>query len=567
MLRQLHIQNLAIIEDLLLEPGAGLNVLSGETGAGKSIILESLGLLAGMKASQALVRSGERRATVEAVFELTAKHPVEALLKDLGLEGEESGEVLVRRDITSAGRGRAWINGRMVTLGKLTEVAALLLELHSQHEQQSLLSPAVQRDLYDDFRGLSAERAAVKTCFHSLQQANRDRDALCAEDRERAQRRDYLIFQIQEIEAMDLSIGELAKLEAECRRLSHAEDIRSHGEAVVGGLTESPTEEKCAVDLASRALAGLEEMALRDGKLLPLVEQLRSAVIEMEDVSREVVSYLADDRSEEVDIDDLNARIAALKRLLRKHGSDEEEALRRLAEFREELSRIDNWESTRADADRHVEEAWREFRAASAVLTEKRKAGANKFVRPLLGILKDFAMPKARLEVSFPPVKDGLRDEAGQVFSAHGAEGVEVLFSGNPGEPARPLRQVASGGELSRIMLALRNLSASGTRIPLLVFDEVDAGISGVAARCVGERLAALGRVHQVLCVTHNPAIASVGDHHILVEKGEDRGRTRTRATVVVGDEREGELARLLDGGRNSVKGLELAAQMLAQAV
>lgn len=570
MLRLLHIRNLGLLEDVTLEFGAGLTVFTGETGAGKSMILDALSLLCGRRASPSLVRSGCEKAGVEAVFEYPAQGAVARWLEENGLESEaDGGELILRREVSAGGRGRAWINGQLVPLSQLADLSGHLLDLHDQNEQLSLLSPEVLRDFYDRFSGLEKRRAAVAEAHEAWREAHTGLEKHRAAGMDREQRRDFLKFQVEELRALGLSSGELTQLDEEKQRLSHVEELRENGTGLLRLLHEAEGEERSALDLLYSAQALLEKMAARDGSLAGASERMAQAVEQTRELACELAGYVGDLEGNPERYAEVEERLHALRRALRKHGGTEEAALERFRELEAELDRLEHWEAEHGEWMERVEAARKRLAAAAADLTRDRRRARAAFLRPLAALLKDFAIPDARVDIEFVPRTRGVELAGGNATGSagfcgpEGAEEVELLFSANPGEALQPLRKVASGGELSRVMLALRSLSAEQQEVPVLVFDEIDSGISGGAVRRVSERLAALGERHQVLYVTHQPAIASVAHRHLVVEKRVRKGRTETCVLEMHGEKRRRELARLLDGGLESERSLALAAEML----
>lgn len=564
MLRHLHISNFALIEEITLDLGPGLTVLTGETGAGKSLVLDAIGLLGGGRAAPALLRAGADRAVIEALFDVPLESRAARRLAELGLETEE-GEAILRRELLASGRHRASINGRLVPQAQLGEMAALLIDLGTQNEQQRLLQASAQRDFFDSFAGLAAQRAAVAERYRALREAAERLEALRGDDRERAQRQDFVRFQVEELDALGAQPGELEDLEAECSRLDHVEELRTQAAGALAALSEPADDATTpALDLVGVALSAVEEMAAHD----PTLARVREALVEAQDRLAEAVqdiSRYADGLETDPErLNEINERISALRSALKKYGPTEQDMAERLTALRAELETLVNWDSELASAEKLVYTARQALLEAGKELARAREKAKGRFTRSLATILRDFSMPKVQLDVSFRPVSSGICiDDEGTLCGLAGLHEVEVLFSANEGEALQPLRKIASGGELSRMMLAIRTLAAAGADTPLLVFDEVDAGISGTAARCVAQRLAALGERSQILAVTHNPSVASAANCHLIVEKREDKGRTNSVVYQAEGIKRQSELARLLDGGRNSAKGMALAAELL----
>jgi len=565
MLRHLHVSDLALIEECHIDLDAGMVALTGETGAGKSLLMEALGLLAGSRATPSLVRSGEERATVEALFEVQ-KGPFATVLADLGLEGDNAGEVILRREISAAGRSRASINGRMVPLAQLQEVAGHLMEVGGQHDQVALLNPAQQRSLFDDHAGTSALAARVRGLWEIVQELRRELASLEAGDKLRDQRRELLRFQLRELEEAALEEGEQERLLHERQKLASSERLMALAGLAAACLGEAPPGENAAIDLLDRATASVEEAAEIDEELAPIAQRLADLHEVLAQATADLTRYAGRCEADPARLQEIDERLMVLKRILKKHGPTEAEALRALEVIRAEVEGEESLDERREELAARAEAAHRQLEAAVLDLTAARARAVESFCKPLVAILRDFAMPKVRFDVRLTPVTAGVPLADGRFAGSEGAEDVEFFFSANDGEALQPLRRVASGGELSRVLLALRTLGARESHVPLLVFDEVDAGLSGIAARRVGERLAALAKRTQVLCVTHNANVAALADQHLLAEKRSERGRTMSEARLIHGLERERELARLLDGGKQSEKGLALAAELLSRS-
>ncbi len=547
---------------------SGLTVFTGETGSGKSLLIDALGLLAGTRATPSLVRSSTDRATVEALFEISPDLAVVRRLSELGLDSDNPGDdVILRREVQLSGRGRAAINGHLVPGSQLADISAHLFELSSQHEHHALLDASAQREFFDGFAQLAPLRQTVAREYHSLRAALSQSDALATSDRDREQRRDFLRFQVEELEALALEPGESARLETERQRLAHTEQLLERGSAAQAALSDGADGESSALDLLGIALNAADEMAEHDATLKPLLESLHEAQSRLADASFELGRYLGRLEADPAHLADINDRLDAIRKALRKHGPTEAHAQEQLLAMKAELETLENWDSSRAAAEEQVRARKAALLAAALELRRAREKAKAKFLRPLVSLLKDFAMPKVRVELLLQPLTSGVPvDASGVLCGPAGLDDVELLFSANEGEPLQPLRKVASGGELSRVMLALRTLEAQNGQVPLLIFDEVDAGISGTAARRVAERLAALGERCQVLCVTHNPSIAAAANHHFIVEKKQVAGRTVSTVTMAEGLRRQSELARLLDGGKQSEKGMALAGELLEAA-
>lgn len=553
MIERLRIRDLAIVEAADIELGPGLNALTGETGAGKSIVLGALALLAGARADAQSVREGAEEAHVEAVFRTAGLPELEAALRERGLEPED-GELIVSRTIARAaagprgGRSRATIAGRLVPVSALAELFGDQLEISSQHESQRLRRPESHGWLLDAFGGSLDYRRAVEKGHAALRAVRAERESLEAAAAERASRRDFLAFQLGEIDAAGVSPGELSALGAEHARLAHAEERRSAAATAVAALSgdAAVADVPAAVDLVATAAAGLDEAAGYDDRLGALAERLRAAYTELSDAARDIERY-----ADAIDVDparraDLEERLATLEKLRRKYGRDEAEILARRDALAAELAALEGGDE-RAAALVRDEEAFRAALARdAAALSAVRSDAAERLAREVEQRLHGLEMPDARLVVSLTPTAspDGLP------CGPSGAEQVELLLSANRGETPRPLRRIASGGELSRVFLALQGVLRRTAGGMVLVFDEVDAGVGGRTADRVGQALAELAEAHQVLCITHLPQVAALAATHLRVAKGARGERTVTRVEPLVGEERVEELARMAGGAR-----------------
>ncbi len=557
MLRHLHIQNLALLREVSIDFQQGMTVLTGESGAGKSLVLDALGLLAGMRATPSLVRSGADRAAVEAIFEYDRTSPVTAILKEFEIESEESGELIIRREVLAAGRSRAWINGRLAPVSQLGKLVESLVDFCGQHDQHKLLEPKNQRDFFDDFAGAGEQRREVSRLYRSLKELREELEELRAGERDREQRCDFYRFQLEELEAAGIQPGELSELENEAKRLGNLGELCERSGQANCLLADGDGENPSALNQLAAAISTLESLHRIDSSVEPILNNLKNAKELLSETSYELADYISGLEVDPEKADEVNSRCAELKRILRKHGATEEEAIARIEELQREIESMDQDESRDDDLEKRISQAEKELHSRATELSATRKKAAPRFLRSLKAVLKGFAMPKARIDLHFASANaDGSSGPGGM-------EDVEIRFSANEGEELQPLQRVASGGELSRVMLALRTMEARRGAGQVLIFDEVDTGISGQAVRRIAERLAALGETHQVLCVTHNPSVASAAASHLLVEKKELKGRTESFVEQAEGIRRQGELARLLDGGKMSERGMALAEELM----
>lgn len=536
MLSELRIRDLAIIKDVKLSLAPGFNVLTGETGAGKSIIVGALSLLLGERASADLVRSGAARARVDAVFEVGKSRELLATLEARGIEAED-GTVILSREVTSGtgGRSRAWINGSPVTTSVLGEVARALVNLHGQHESQTLLEAHVQRDLLDAFGEAQEEAERVRTAFASLESLRREIEALEARRRDAERRADYLRHVADEIDAARLVPGESETLDDEARKLSHVEELRRHVAGTIAAL-DGPDAALARLAQARRDLTAGSRL---DSSLGTLQEQLDAATYTIDELRRELEHYDAAISADPERLREVEQRRDLIFRLARKYGPTVEQVLATGSEARAELALVDTAHLDLAELRGREQEVEHDLSSAALALSAKRQASAKRLAAAVDAQLPGLGMADGRFSVPLitrPAV------------AADGAEDVRFEVTLNVGHDARPLARVASGGELSRVMLALTTILARLGGVPTLVFDEVDSGIGGRVALQVGDALRAVASEHQVLAITHLPQIASRAHHHIVVEKGAQAGTTTADVRVVSGDERVIELARMLGG-------------------
>ena len=531
MIAELRVRDLATIADVALQFGEGLNVLTGETGAGKSMLIDALALLLGERAESALVRPGSARCVVEGAFDVDA--PFRKRLDQLGLDAEE-GRVVIRREVSAEGRSRAWVNGSPTTLATLAELGAALVDLHGQHETQSLLRPDAQRDILDAFAGAQGARAAVEAAWRDLQ-ALREQEGALARQRDEVKRRaDYLRHVVREIRDAKLTAGEDERLETEARRLSHAgtlgEQARRLAESVDG-------EDGSALDAIGRADKALGQLERQDPETARWRELLDGAYANLTELARLANEY-ADGISEDpARLAQLEARRDLLYKLAQKHGGSLAAVIATGTEAAKELDLLDT-----ADTDLRALAARREaaegaLRQAAAALTAKRTDAAGRLGRAVGKLLPKLGLPAGKFEARIEPLEQP---------QAHGAELVTFTIQLNQGLEPRPLARSASGGELSRLMLALKVVLAGHDDVPTLIFDEVDAGIGGEVGTQVGEALGQVAAKRQVLVVTHLPQIAACADRHLVVSKAAKGGIATSDVQPIHGEDRVTELARML---------------------
>lgn len=538
MLRFLAIRHLAVIDSLELEFEPGLNVLTGETGAGKSILVGAVGLLAGGRASADLVRTGADHASVEAIF-----------------EEPDGTELIVRRDVSAqSGRSRAFLNGALVTSATLRDHATRLVDLHGQHEHQRLLDPATHLDLLDTFADLSGERDRVRQAFGRWQALRAEQDRLARRMLERGQRAEFLEFQLAEIRRIAVRPGEDEELSASRQILANAERLQRLCAEAYTLLYDGET---AALTTLSAVWKKVADLAGIDPQFQSHLHARDSIKPQLEDLAYFLRSYIDEVEASPDRLQAVEDRLAALERLKRKHGPTLADVLRTAVEFERELEQINGSEERASQVGADLDAARAAYLREADGLAGRRREVAVEFSRQLEAALADLAMAGTRCEVRFADD----RGESG--WSERGRDDAEFHLSPNPGEELRPLARIASGGELSRIMLAIKTLASTDDPGKTLVFDEVDAGIGGTVADVVGARLRALGERAQILCITHLPQIAAHGIAHYGIAKEVRDGRTMTRVARLTPREREGELARMMAGAEISTSIRAGAREML----
>jgi DNA repair protein RecN (Recombination protein N) len=553
MLTELRIRNFAIIEALTLPLARGFNVLSGETGAGKSIIVGALGLLLGERASTDLIRTGTDRATVEGVFDVSDRPEIAALLDERGIDLEES-LVVLKREIVAAGRARAWVNGTTVSAAILAEVGRLLVNLHGQHEAQTLLDADAQRRILDAFAGATEQAALVRESWEALAAARREIADLQRRRADAEKRADYLRHVVQEIEGAKLVEGEELRLEDEARRLENAEELR---ELATGISSAIEGDEDTVLERLSTVERLLSHIQRVDPTLARLQELYDSAYYNLEALARELTEYESTVELDPSRLDEVRRRRDLLFKLTKKHGASLAEVIETGRRARAELDLVDSADLDLRALETREREASKALLERAAQLTATRDAAAERLGCAVDEVLPDLGMTDGHFIPALTPLRD---------VGPDGAEGVEFRVSLNIGHEERPLARVASGGELSRVMLALKTILARLDRVPTLIFDEVDAGIGGRVGLQVGETMRRVASYHQVFAITHLPQIAARGHHHILVRKGARGGVTTADVLVLDGDERVAEIARMLGGDPESDVSRAHARELLDSA-
>lgn len=548
MLRELSIENLAVIEKASVEFGSGFNVFTGETGAGKSVIIGGINAVLGGRTTKDIVRSGAPKAVVSALFDDISER-VRAKLTELGFSSED-GELVLMREITSEGKSSARINGRAATAAMLREVGELLVDIHGQHENRILMNTDNQRQILDSYGGLESVLENYRTEFRRFSKLSRRLKELQEENRNRELRTAQLTAVTEELTELNLTYGEGERLEEELQKLRSTAKIQ--GALFTANSLLNGEEAPGAVDLVRQSMNSLAAA----GALLPeadvLYRRLEELLPELEDISGEAASMafgLDDSEEREADLED---RVSAMKHACRKYNMDADQLVDYLEECRTELSQLSglDGEIERLSEEKH-ELAGQVKRMAEDISARRREASL-KFSAEICEVLKFLNMPNVTLSFDVRPDK----------ITINGMDEVEILISANAGEEPKPLNRTASGGELSRVMLAIKSVMAEGDDIPTMIFDEVDAGISGRTAAKVGIKLAQTAEKRQVLCITHLAQIAALARTHMLIEKQTESGRTYTRIIPLDHEGRKLELARIMDGGLTE-SGLKAAEEML----
>ncbi len=555
MLTSLQVRNFAIVDRIDIEIDPGMTVLTGETGAGKSILVDALGLVLGDRGSAQLVRDGASRAEFAAAFDVSGLPAVGAWLEEQALDLED--ECLLRRVINADGRSRAFINGNAVPLSQLKTLSELLVDIHGQHFHQSLARRDVQRDLLDHFGGLLDERAVVATHYIEWQTLAGRLETLLAAESERASRLDLLTFQLQELDALAVGGDEYEELQKERQKLAHSGRIAEGIGAALDRLYDG--DQGNANGLVADALRNLEPLLEFDASLEPALELLQDAGIRLGEAADMLRRY-----GESVDMDParrdwVEDRIDAIRSVCRKHRVEPEGLAARAASLREEYDELSRAEERGRELEQQADAARAEFLARAKALSRARHDAAARFAAAVSEAMQGLGMPGGVFEVALTSLAEANA-------KPWGTDNIEFLISANPGQAPQPLAKIASGGELSRMSLAIQVIASDGSAIPTMVFDEVDSGVGGGVAEMVGRRLQELGARRQVLCVTHLPQVASLADQHLRISKVTDGKATRTQVTSLGADERTEELARMLGGVEITRKTLEHAAEMLAGA-
>jgi DNA repair protein RecN (Recombination protein N) len=562
LIETLRIRDLAIVDDIEVEFCVGLNVITGETGAGKSIVLGALDLLAGGRASARMVREGHDEAVVEALFRSEGLVDLEAELRRRGFEGDPH-ELVVRRSVARTGRSKAQLSGQLVPATVLAELFTGRMEISSQHESHGLLRQDLQSRLLDRKGGLLELRAAVSDGYRAVRELDRERTELVERERERAQRRDFLDFQVREIDEAKLDPLEIEQIRQIRGRLAHAERLSVDGGVALERLAGEPDDARSAAagDTVADVARSLASLGSIDPVLGEFAERLSAVASEVRDVAADLERHLDGIEADSSKLAAIDERLHRVEELQRKYGARVEDVLSHRDQSAAELAEIDGADERASSLDAERAAVVARLAVDAAELSDGRARAGKRLAREVQAAMRDLAMPHASFAVALDPVplSEDLPSGPG------GRETPEFTFCANRGESLRALRHVASGGELSRAFLAIKQVLRESAEGMVLVFDEVDAGLGGVAADRVGRRLAELARHHQVLCITHLPQIAAFANAHFRVDKRDRGKRTVARIERVEGDARVDEIARMAGGERVGKATRQFARELLAE--
>ena len=550
MLRSLSIRNFAILEKLDIDFGPGLNVLTGETGAGKSILMGALNVILGGRAGAEMVRGGADRASVDAVFDLSGSREAVIALDEMGFETETE-QLFLSREIGASGKSAARVGGRPASVAQLREIGEWLVDLHGQHEHQSLLAVPRHIGMLDDWGGkdVIALRTHVGEAYRILRSLEAERSELETDARERARLLDLYSFQAREITEANLVEGEEEELHADARRLSNAEKLAESTSSVCAGITG----EGGSVETLSKLSRSLEEAATLDDRLAPIAESVAAAKYSLEEAGRDLLHYVDSIEHDPERLQQVEERLELISNVKRKYGDTVEEVIEYGRDVSRKLESLGHSEELGQELEAEITTTRERLQGYCAELSRLRQNIAREFADSVLTELHDLAMERTRFEVQI---------EQGEPTPT-GTDRVEFIISPNPGEPLRPLARIASGGEISRVMLAIKSAMARQDPLPTMVFDEIDVGVGGRTASVIGDKLAALAKNAQILCITHLPQIAGRADSHYYIEKRITGDRTTVAVSPLLNGDRVEELARMLGGADVTETVLQHAREML----
>lgn len=557
MLTELRITNFAVIERLSLTLDSGFTVLTGETGTGKSLLIDAVALLVGGRASTDQIRFGEDEAQLEASFEIPPTHPLLQRLRAREILGPQDSQLIIRRFIARSGRNRVYLNGALSPVHALEEFAGTLIDIHGQHDQQSLLSNSAQLEVLDAFGRLLELRFQYRSTYRDWVRFREERAELAVRLQQRAQQEDLLRFQQQELDEASCRIGEEELLQAERNRLGSSRRLTELASEAQERIQDDTLGILANLVSTERVLGELSQI---DPEMQGTVRFISEAKVLLKEVADSLRGYAEGLDSDPMRLSAIEDRLAVIQKMKKKYGGTIEAVLETHTRVKQELEQLRAADGELDRYDRLIKEQERNVSVLARALSDKRADAAQRLTKLVDKELNALKMGSVRFLVRVMP------SGPNEVWGPDGADHVEFLLSTNAGEPLRPMARVASGGELSRVMLALKSVLADVDHVPVLIFDEIDTGVGGAVAVTIGKRLRELGRYHQVLCITHLPQVASQAQHHFSVEKSEVKGRTLTTVRSLTRMSREGEIARMLGGERITQKTRSAAAELIAGA-
>lgn len=536
MLKTLRIKNLAIVDNIRVEFDNGLNVITGETGAGKSILAQALGLVLGDRADKSMIRSGENQCGVEAAFELASPASINSMLEDLGIDSCEDGALIIRRIVSGTGTGKNSVNDCPTTAQVLKRIGNLLVDMHGPHDHQSLLDEDFQLDILDAFAGVGKSRADYEKTYRELIDLQQQRITLDGDDEAVEQQIDMLSFQIKELEEADLSVDEEESIEEEHKIAANATRILELAQGNISALVEDDSSAFNSMGFVQRNMPELAKL-VPDGE--EWEKEASSIAIQLQELANSINSYAQQIEADPERLQWLDDRIALIRKLKRKYGGELTDVFEFLKNTRSRLKELESRGERIAELDKAIEQATESVNKTGGILTKQRKKAALALGKSITDHLHDLGFQHGKFDVEISAV---------QTPRPSGLDYVDFGFAPNVGEPMRPLKAIASSGEISRVMLAVKAVLAKHDRIPVLVFDEIDANVGGEMGNAIGSKLTTVAANHQVLCITHLPQVAIHGTTHFVVAKHVEEGRTLTAIQKVNDDERAEEVARMLGG-------------------
>lgn len=561
MLRELHIKNIAVIEEVAIEFNDGFQALTGETGAGKSILIDSINMALGGRGSRELIRTGAEFASVDIAFEINDSSTA-AQLEELGVECEDC-TVVISRKMFPDGKSKCHINGRLTPLNVVKEVGAMLLTIHGQNDNQSILSPKSHIRFVDEYGDYGEIINDYKEQYRIMRDIEKELEELETDEGEKERLTELLSFQVDEIRSANLKVGEEELLEERRTFLQNAEVIADSAGGAYYALHGGDESENGACDAIAEALRKLEGAKDYDARLSRYYDTLSSVMADVDDITHELRSFIDGVEYSREELDDTETRISVIYGLQRKYGKSIEEILEYANDAQGRLSAIEKSDEKREELCARLEEQTAKLEELAHELTQKRMETALKLQESIMNELADLDMQKMRFTVKVTPAEDG---DGSIKFLSNGCDEVEFLISANPGEELKPLSKIASGGEMSRIMLAMKSVLSDTDSVETLIFDEIDTGVSGRAAQKIAEKMGMLAKKRQLLCITHLAQIAAMADYQYLIEKNAEENSTRTTVKIVEGDERREELARIIGGVKVTELTLSAAQEMLDMA-